>query len=87
MAFGGSQARGRMELQLLACAMATAMWDLSHICDLHHSSWQRWILNPLREARDRTCNLMVTSQIHLCCITMGTPDSLSYLLRLVGERA
>ena len=26
---------------------ATAMPDLSHICNLHHSSWQRQILNPL----------------------------------------
>ena len=25
-----------------------AMPDLSHICDLHHSSWQCQILNPLR---------------------------------------
>jgi len=31
------------------------MPDLSCICDLHHSSQQRWILNPLSEARDRTC--------------------------------
>ena len=29
--------------------------------DLHHSSWQRQILNPLSEARDRTHVLMGTS--------------------------
>ena len=40
------------ELQLLACATATAMEDLSHVCDLRHSSRQCWILNPLSEARD-----------------------------------
>ena len=40
------------ELQLLAYATAIAMSDLSHVCDLHHSSWQRWTLNPLNEARD-----------------------------------
>ena len=36
------------ELQLLAytTATATATWDPSCICDLHHSSWQRWILSP-----------------------------------------
>ena len=28
--------------------------DPSHICKLHHSSWQRPILNPLSQARDRT---------------------------------
>ena len=49
--------RVESELQLLA----TAMQDLSHICDLHHSSWQRQILNPLSKARDRIPILMDTS--------------------------
>ena len=40
------------ELQQQAYAMATAMWDLSHACDLYHGSQQHWILNPLRECRD-----------------------------------
>ena len=48
-----------LELQLPAYTTATATQDLSCICDLHHSSWQHRILNPLIEARDRTCNLMV----------------------------
>ena len=34
-----------------------------HLPHLHHSSWQRQILNPLKEARDRTCILMDTCQI------------------------
>ena len=63
--------KSESELQLLDYTTATP--DLSHICDLHHSSWQRQILNPLSEARDRTCNLMVPSQIRFCCIMMGTP--------------
>ena len=54
----------KLELQLPAYATATATRDLSHVCDLQHSSWQRQILNPLKEARDRTCNLMVTSRVH-----------------------
>ena len=29
-----------LELQLPAHTTATAAWDPSHICDLHHSSWQ-----------------------------------------------
>ena len=45
-------------LQLPAYATATATPDPSHTCDLHHSSWQRWILNLLSEARDRTYILM-----------------------------
>ena len=43
-----------LELQLLAYTTATATLDPSHVCDLHHSSQQRWIPNPLSEARDRT---------------------------------
>jgi len=31
-------------------AYATATPDPSRVCDLHHSSWQHWILNPLSEA-------------------------------------
>ena len=44
-----------LELQLTAYTTAythTATWDPSCIYDLHHSSWQCQILNPLREARD-----------------------------------
>ena len=41
-----------------------ALQDLSHICDLHHISWQCWIPDPLSKARDQTCILMDTSQIH-----------------------
>jgi len=61
------------ELQLPAYSTATAMQDLSCICDLHHSSQQRRILNPWSEARDQTRNLMVPSQIRFCCTTMETP--------------
>ena len=42
----------KLELQLLAYATATATPDLSRIYNLHHSSWQCRILNPLSEARD-----------------------------------
>ena len=50
-------------LQLPAYTTATATPDPSCVCNLHHSSWQHWILNPLSEARDQTCVLMDTSQI------------------------
>jgi len=40
------------ELQLLAYTTAAATPDPSRIFNLHHSSWQHWILNPLSEARD-----------------------------------
>ena len=53
-----------LELQLLPYTTAMAIPDPSHICELRQSSQQRQILNPLSEARDRTCQLMVPSQIH-----------------------
>jgi len=52
------------DLQLLAYTTATATQDPSHVCDLHHSSQQCQILNPLSKARDPTCVLMDASQIH-----------------------
>ena len=52
-----------LELQLLAYTTATATWDLSCVCDLHHSSRQHRIINPLIEARDGTSVLMDASQI------------------------
>ena len=48
----------KSELHLPAYTTATATWDLSLICDLYHSSWQRQILNPLSKARDWTHILM-----------------------------
>ena len=48
---------------------ATTMQDLSCLCDLHHSSQQCWIPDPLRKARDQTCILT------FFCATMGTPKS------------
>ena len=41
----------KSELQLLAYATTRATRDPSCICDLHHSSWQHQILNPVSEAR------------------------------------
>ena len=54
------------ELRLPAYTTATATGDLSHICDLHHSSQQHWIFNPLSEARDRTLVLMDTRRVRYC---------------------
>ena len=46
------------ELLLPAYTTATATSDPSCVCNLHHSSQQRWILNTLSEARYQTCILM-----------------------------
>ena len=47
-----------------AYSSATVMPDSSRICDLHHSSWQHWILHSLREARHQTHILRDTSRVH-----------------------
>ena len=54
----------KSELQLPDYTSATAMPDPSRIFNLHHSSQQNWILNPLSEAKDGTCSLMDASQIN-----------------------
>ena len=56
--------RVELELQLLAYTRVRAMRDPSLICNLHLSSWQRRILNPLSKARDQTQVLMDTTQVH-----------------------
>ena len=68
-AYGGSQARNIIIPG--AYARATAMPDPSRVYDLHHSSRQRQILNPLSKAKDQTRNLLVPSWICFCCTTMG----------------
>ena len=62
-----------LKLQLPAYTTATATPDPSRICDLHYSSQQCWILNPLRKARDRTHILMGPSQVRFGCAATGTP--------------
>ena len=71
-----------LELQLLAYTTATATRDLSHIFNLHHSSQQHQILNPLSGARDRTHVLMDISRVRYHWTTMGIPLSASLLLPL-----
>jgi len=51
----------KLELRPPAYTTATATPDPNRICDLHHSSQQCWILNPLSKARDQTSILMDTS--------------------------
>ena len=58
--YGSSWARGWIRAAAMAYTTATAIPDLSGICDLYSSLQQHWILNPVSKARDRTCILMVT---------------------------
>ena len=61
------------ELQVLGWATAISMQDLSHICDLYHSSWQYQILNPLNKAWYQTWILMDISQVCHPWTTIRTP--------------
>ena len=71
----------KSELQLPA--YITAMWTRgpNSICDLHHSSQQCQIPNPLREAMDGTHVLLYTTQIHFRCAKTGTPPFISLNIR------
>ena len=51
------------ELELQLPAYATSTPDPSHVYNLHHSSLQHWILNPMSEARDWTCVLVDISSV------------------------
>ena len=65
----------------LAYATVTATRDPSRVRDLHHSSWQCWIHNPLREAGDQTCIHMDPSQICFHCATTEAPYIVSNQLK------
>ena len=69
MVYGGSQARGLIGATAASLHHSHAMQDSGQICNLHCSSRQHWILNPLSRARDQTHILMEMSQIHFCCAT------------------
>ena len=62
-----------LELQLPAYATAMAMWNWSHICNLHYSSWQHQILNPLSKTRDQTSILMDTRRTRFPWAKTGAP--------------
>ena len=75
MAYGGSQTRGRIGAVAAGLHHSQSNTYLSCICNLHHSSLQCWILNPLRVPRDWTCVLMNTSQVCFHWAMTGTPSS------------
>ena len=81
--YGSSQPR----VQIGAAAMATATQDPSHICKLHHSSQQCWILNPQSKARDRTLLLMVTSWVLLITLSHnGNSKSRIFKTKALADR-
>ena len=53
-AYGSSQARGQIRAAAASHSHTIATLDLRCVCDLHCSSQQCWIPNPLSEVRDQT---------------------------------
>ena len=72
-AYRSSQARGQIELQLQIYNTAIAMSDPTQVCDLHQSSPQCGILNPLCKARDRIHILMDTSWVQTLSHNRNSP--------------
>ena len=72
MAYEISQPRGPIRATVPSLCHSHSK-HLSHICDLHHSSWQCRILNPLCKARDQTHIPMDIRWTGFHCTTTGTP--------------
>ena len=73
-AYESSQAKGWIRAAAASCRVLPATQDLSRVCDLHHRSQQRRILNPLSEARDWTYVPMDACEICFRWARMGTPE-------------
>ena len=73
MAYGVPRLGVELELQLSAYTTATAILNLSRICDLSHSLYQHWILNTLSKARIWTHILWILVSFLTHWATMVTP--------------
>ena len=63
MAYRSSRAGAESELQPPAFMTAMTTLDPSYICELHFSSWQRRILNPLDKARVEPASSQTLCQV------------------------
>ena len=62
---GSSQARGQSGAAAGAYTTATATPNLSHVCKLRCSLWQRWVLNPLRPKTEPTSSQALCHVLNL----------------------
>ena len=76
----------KLELQLPAYTKATATWDLSQVCNLHHSAQRHGIPDPLSKAKDQTWILMGASRACYCWATMGFSHSTIWEPSLIALR-
>ena len=61
----------KLKQKLPGYTTSIATQDPSHVCDLHHSSWQWQILNPLIRVRNQIHIPMDPSQISFRCTHKG----------------
>ena len=85
MAYGYSQARGRIGATAASLHFSHKQCQVWAVCDLYHSSRQRHIPNPLREDRDWIQILMDTSRIRFHWATTETPPSEEVYKSLKGN--
>ena len=78
VSYRSSQARGWIGAAATGLYHNHSNAESKHVINLHHSSRQCKILNPLSKARDRTHIFMDASQIHFCCATRGTSGLAPY---------
>ena len=78
-AYGGSQDRGLIRAIAAGLRHSHSHAGSSHVFDLHHSSRQRQILDPLSKTGDWTRNLMVPSRIRFCATTGTSAISLNMM--------
>ena len=71
--YGGSQPRGPIRAVAAGLHHSNSNARSESCLDLHPSSRQCWILNPLSEARNQTSILLGAGQVHFHCATMGNP--------------
>ena len=72
-AYEGSQARGSVGAIATGQRQSHSSADPSHICNLHHSSRQRRILNPLSKGRIEPATSWFLVGFVYRCTTTGTP--------------
>ena len=65
----------QLELLLPACATAIVTWGPSHVCNLHHSSWQHWIpTHWVRPGIELTPSWILADSLPLCHSGTSMPD-------------
>ena len=74
------------QLQLLTYTTATAVQDLSHVCNLHHTSQQCQIPDTLSTEQGQGLNLNPHGyQQDFCWVTTGTPNTIFKQILLQGD--